>query len=92
MSSAEGQNDAIGPTTDIAPDWFWGEQRAISHSPFGRKVLVLAIAQGMFSAGSNATTRVHHTGWRRGGRMAALRSRTAANDTRDRISQQQLAR
>src|SRR6267378_8170950 len=60
--------------------------RAISRSPFARKVLILTIAQGMFSAGSNATTRVHHaTRWR--GYVAACFVRAAAwQDGADRIS------
>src|SRR5436190_1690038 len=41
------------------PNQFCDQPRVFSHSPFGRKVLVSAIAQGMFSAVSNATTRVH---------------------------------
>jgi hypothetical protein len=44
---------------------FVASRGTISDSPFGREVLVLAIAQGMFSAVSNATTRVHSRG--RGG-------------------------
>jgi hypothetical protein len=51
---------------------------AISHSPFGRKVLGLAIAQGMFSAGSNAAPRVHHSYRRCGGLLAAGGASTAA--------------
>ena len=47
--------------------------RAISHSPFGRKVLVSAVAQGMFSPGSNATTRLHHA-TRRGPMPLAARA------------------
>jgi hypothetical protein len=54
----------------------------IFHSPFGREVLVLAIAQGMFSAVSNATTRVHlsSAAWRRLGRSQRVRNRRLAPD------------
>ena len=58
-----------------------GQPCAISPSPFRRKVLVLAIAQGLVSAGSNATTRVHHATRRRDG-VAARGAWTAVNETR----------
>src|SRR6266702_4683375 len=79
-----GCQDSFLTRTDIGPDWFWGEQRAFSHSPFGRKVLVLAIARGMLSAGSNATTRVHHTGWRRRGFVAVRDGSTAVRSDKTR--------
>jgi hypothetical protein len=61
---------ADGTATEIGPDRFSGQPHAIFHPSLGRKVLILATAQGMSSARSNATTRVHYT-TRRRGRIAA---------------------
>src|SRR3984893_12480470 len=59
------------PSRTLGLTGFVASLRTISHSPFGLKVLVLAVAQGMFSAVSNATTRVHLSSRGRGSVLAA---------------------
>jgi putative ABC transport system substrate-binding protein len=79
----------------ISAQWLGSavQPRAISRSPFGRKVLVLAIAKSMFSAVSNATTRVHHA-TRRRERVAACGARAAARPEAgaDRLAVSSIAR
>jgi hypothetical protein len=46
----------MDPERTLGARSFCDHPRAISPSPFGRKVLILTFVQGMFSARSNATT------------------------------------